>query len=150
MLANIFFGFFVPWIILGAFLYKKDKKTLLLIFPLGATLALTINLFGFYFEFWDFYPLMKVEPMSALPLDLGLYPLLGSYFIFLIQRNIINPFFGILLFAVVVTGMEWAAVKIEKVTYYNGWNIGWTFVSYLVPFTIIYGYYRLVKRLTLY
>lgn len=88
--------------------------------------------------------------MSALPLDLGLYPLLGSYFIFLIQRNIINPFFGILLFAVVVTGMEWAAVKIEKVTYYNGWNIGWTFVSYLVPFTIIYGYYRLVKRLTLY
>jgi hypothetical protein len=142
MLINILFGFFVPWIILGTYLFKKDKKILLLIFPLGSTLALTINLFGFHFEFWDFKPLMEVKPMSALPLDLGLYPLLGCYYIFLTQRYLINPYIGIFLFSFVVTGMEWVAVQFEKVIYYNGWNIGWTFLSYLVPFIIIYCYYR--------
>jgi hypothetical protein len=150
MFINIVYGFFVPWIILGTYLYVKDKKILLLIYPLSAVLALTINLFGFYFDFWDVKPLMRVEPMAVLPLDLGLYPLLGSYLIFLIHKDIMNPYFFILSFAIVVTGMEWIAVKFEKVTYYNEWNICWTFVSYLIPFAIIYNYFRLLKRLNLY
>jgi hypothetical protein len=147
MLINVILGFLIPWIIFGIFLYKKDKKILLIIFPIGATLALTINLIGYQLEYWDFTPILRIEPMSALPLDLGLYPLLACYLIYLIKKLQTNPLTLILIFSIFVTGIEWVGVKLGKVIYHNEWNIGWTFFSYLTAHSVVYFYYVELVRL---
>jgi len=58
MLTNIILGFIIPWVF-GAFLYVKDKKVILTMFPIGATISYTINYFGFHFVFWHITPIMK-------------------------------------------------------------------------------------------
>jgi hypothetical protein len=48
-------------------------------------LAFTVNQWGFYFEFWDVTPILKDETASAIPFNLGIYPVLASFMIYLIK-----------------------------------------------------------------
>lgn len=81
MLTNIILGFIILWVF-GAFLYVKDKKVILTMFPIGAAISYTINYFGFHFGFWHLTPILKDESMSALPLDLGLFALFPCFLVF--------------------------------------------------------------------
>ncbi|WP_407312148.1 CBO0543 family protein [Desulfosporosinus sp. SB140] len=143
MLINILLGFFIPWI-LGISLYRKDKRILLAIFPVGSLMAFTINIFGFYFEFWNLTPILKEKTMAALPMDLGVYPILGCYLIYLVDHKQWNPFLLIAIFAGLTTVFEFMGVVTGKVVYMNHWNIGWSFVSYFIPYTLEVWYYRIL------
>lgn len=146
MLINIIFGFFVPWIA-GIYLGVKTPKTLLLIFPIGAVSSLVINSIGFQLKFWDFTPLIpNDESVSALPLDIGLYPLLACFMIWLINSRPILTVLILFLFILGTTLLEFMALIFGKVTYGNGWNIGYTFLSYLLAFGIVFIYFKLLKR----
>ncbi len=146
MLTNIILGFVIPWLF-GAFLYIKDKKVVLIMFPIGATVSYTINYLGFHFGFWHLTPILKDESMSALPLDLGLFALFPCFLVFAIRHIKNSPVAIILVLTCIATLLEWLGVLFGKVVFGNDWNIGWTFVSYLVPWAICYWYYKVLKKL---
>ena len=146
MLINILLGFFLPWVTVGIYIYKRDKRILLLIFPISALVAFITNELGFYFEFWNLTPILKEESMSALPMNLGIFPLLACCLIYLIKSRNWNPILLILLFSLLTTCLEFIGVITGKVIYMNHWNLGWTFVSYLIAYILEFWYYRILKN----
>jgi hypothetical protein len=79
LFANIFFGFLLSWLF-GIYLIKRDKHTLVTIAPTMAAIAFIFNEVGFYLGWWHLQP-EKLEPLCALPFNLGLYPVLGAYMV---------------------------------------------------------------------
>jgi hypothetical protein len=146
MLVNIIFGFIIPWLV-GIYLVRKSPKILLLIFPVGALISMIINSLGFQMKFWDFTPLIPDDQsVSAMPLDLGLYPLIACFMIRTIFLHRKKTALIMFLFVLFTTLLEYMGLLIGKVTYGNGWNIGYTFLSYLLALGIVYLYFRLLER----
>ncbi len=69
-------GFIVPWIF-GFILYKKESTIVLLIAPIGMTVAFILNEWGTNY-FWQFEPTFRNRSLSALPLNMDFYPVLAS------------------------------------------------------------------------
>jgi hypothetical protein len=144
VLPNIIFGFIIPWFF-GFWLYIKQPKIILLLVPVGSTISFAINQFGFNY-FWRFQPIFKNISFSAIPLDLGIYPVLTSFLIYLIHKKILNKFLIIFLFSFFTTCIEWLGYIMKKVIYLNGWNIFWTFISYTVAYFLGYLYYQILLK----
>lgn len=145
MIINFIFGFAIPWIF-GSWLYIKDRKLVLHIFPVSSMLSLAFNLLGFYF-FWDFKPIFsRVQTISALPLNLGLFPVLGCFMIHYIKNTKLNAFMLIFIFSTIITLSEWIGVEIGRVIYFNDWNIIFTFFSYLTSLLLTYWYYIKIQN----
>jgi hypothetical protein len=146
MLVNIIFGFIIPWLA-AIYLVRKSPKILLLIYPVGALVSMIINSLCFQMKFWDFTPLIPDDQsVSAMPLDLGLYPLLACFLIRTIFLHRKKTVLVMLLFVLFTTLLEYMGLLIGKVSYGNGWNIGYTFLSYLLAFSCVYLYFRLLER----
>lgn len=146
MLFNITVGFIIPWIF-GIYLYKKSRIVVLLIFPITVTISALINDTGYHLELWDFTPhIENDETLSALPLDLGLYPVLSGYLIYWIRKNNRHVVMKMLCFCLITTGLEWVAYLYGKVEYGNHWTIGWTSLSYLFAYVLVYIYYKVLVR----
>lgn len=146
MLFNIIVGFLIPWVF-GIYLYRKSRIIVFLIFPITVTISGLINDTGYHLEFWDFTPLIENdETLSALPLDLGLYPVMAGYMIYWIRKSNRHTFLKIGCFCLATTALEYLALILGKVEYGNHWNIGWTFVSYMLAYSLVYLYYRLLVR----
>lgn len=145
MIFNIVIAFVIPWIFM-IILYFKNKKILLIIAPFQTAIAYTINAIGFYYGFWDLYPFNNKE-IVHLPFDLGIYPMLSVYMIYYIHLKKTNPFTIIFIFTLLTTSIEGAGVIIGNVVYGHGWNIGGTFISYLIPYILNYAYYICLKNL---
>lgn len=140
MIINIILGFIIPWIF-GVILYYKDKKIILTIGPISSILAYTINEFCFHLNFWRLVPVNFNDDITSVSVNLGLYPILGCYLIYYISKKRINSYLVILIFAISTTVGEYFGFLFKLVTYGNGWNIGWTFLSYIIPYLLIYWYY---------
>lgn len=146
MITNIIFGFVIPWIY-GIYLYKKSPIIVWLFCPISAAISALINDIGYHLEFWDFTPLIQNdETLSALPLDLGLYPVLASSLIYWITKNKRHPLLKIAVICFLTSVLEYVGHVFGKVKYGNNWNIGWTFCSYLLAFGLVYLYYKLLLR----
>jgi len=132
-------------LVFGVILYFKDKKTVLIIAPFSGILAYTINEFCFHLNLWRLAPLNIKDDLTTISVNLGLYPILGCYLIYYISRKHINAYLIILIFTIVTTIFEYLGFLFNFVIYGNGWNIGWTFLSYLIPYLLIYWYYLKLK-----
>lgn len=146
MTLNIVLGFILPTL-LSAYLFKKDVKLVMLIYPIAISFACIYNIFGFTLDYWMLKP-DKMGCIAALPMDLGLYPFLSSLLIYLIHHKGFNSKLLILAFAIFTTVAEYVAVLFKHVTYHNGWNIGFTFFSYLTPYVFIHCYYKYFKKIS--
>lgn len=146
MILNTFLAFVLPWTIGILHLYRKDKMLIPLFGPLFTVMAFFINEIGFYFEFWKVAPFPKQKTLSVLPFNIGLYPILASYLIYFIRRHG-NPYLIIFLMTLFTTTLEWIYVLSGRVVYGNGWNLFFTFISYLIPYIIIYQYQLFLSRL---
>jgi hypothetical protein len=144
MVENIIVAFVIPWVLILV-LYFKDKKVLLTIAPFQSAIAYTINAFGFYFGFWDLYPFGHKEIVHV-PFDIGIYPMLSAWMIYFIRRRKDNPFMIIFIFTLLTTGIEGIGLILGRIAYGEWWNIGWTFVSYLIPYLLNYRYYVCLKK----
>lgn len=143
MLFNFIAGFLIPWIA-GIFLIKHDKKTMLIAFPAAGLISLLLNDFGVYKEWWKLSP-KGMESVTTIPFNLGIYPIVAGWMLYCIlqTRFRFNAVLMIALSAALLTGGEFAMVSLGKIKYGNGWNVGWTFVSYLIALALVYGYSRL-------
>ncbi|CAH1215144.1 hypothetical protein PAECIP111891_04216 [Paenibacillus allorhizoplanae] len=139
MLYNIIFGFILPWVLV-LFLIRKQPVLFIIISPITAVISMLINTIGFYFGFWNLKPHFEENPIiSGIPFDMGLYPVLGSLLVYtLSKRNVrLHPIFIIFMFSLFITFLEYLAFHFTFVTYGNGWNIGWTFISYSIAFLCV-------------
>lgn len=148
MTLNIVLGFVIPWIF-GVILYFKDNKTVLIIAPLSSILGYTVNEFCFHLNFWRLVPVNINDDFTSISVNLGLYPILGCYLIYYISKKQTNSYLIILIFTMLTTILEYFGVLFDLVTYGNGWNLGWTFISYLIPYLLIYFYYIKLKAIKL-
>lgn len=145
MALNIILGFIIPWFF-GIILYKKDKKTLLVIAPFMSVWGFILNTALFYLNFNRIVPLIN-DDITTMTLNLGLYPILGCYLIYYIQIKKTSPYIIILIFTFMTTAAEYLGLMFGLVTYDNGWNIGWTFLSYIPPYLTGYWYYCKLRKI---
>lgn len=111
MFINTLFGLLVPWIA-ALFLLKKDLRIFLLTAPFAAVVAFTFDVLGIYFQFWRIDPKNEIEMFAALPMYLGIYPILTAYLFYFIKRTGRNPAFWILIFSLLTTVIEFIGVMI--------------------------------------
>ncbi|KAB2951533.1 hypothetical protein F9B85_12060 [Heliorestis acidaminivorans] len=128
-------------------MYRKDKFIVLLTAPIASAIAFLFNELGFALGFWLLYPIYDHVSISALPFNLGFYPVVASFFGYLLIRRSMSPPWLILLFPTALTVGETIVYYLGLVTYFNGWHMGWTFVSYLAWILIIYFYLKAIYPL---
>ncbi|MCT8136717.1 hypothetical protein H1D32_02485 [Anaerobacillus sp. CMMVII] len=145
MFLNILFGFIIPWIF-GLKLYDKDKKSLLLIGPFASVVAFTFDVIG-QAKFWRTKPIYKTKLVSSIPVHLGVYPISAGYLTYFLRKRNLNSVLVIAIFSFILTLFELVSVKLKRVRYQNGWNIYWTFVSYLIAGGLCYWYNKQLKKL---
>ncbi len=143
LIFHIVVGLIVP-LLFAIWLYKKERKIVIIIFPLAIVVSLLFNIVGFYMGWWLVHPILKINCVTALAYDLGMYPVLGSFLILAIKKLFGFRFLLILIFSFATTFFEWIAVLLEIVEYGQGWNIFWTFISYFVAYFLVYLYYLCV------
>jgi hypothetical protein len=144
ILVNIIMGFIVPWIF-GFILYKKESTIVLLIAPIGMTVAFILNEWGTNY-FWQFEPIFRNRSLSALPLNMGFYPVLASFLVYLKIKKRVNTSLLLICFTLFTTSFEGIGLIFGKVEYFNTWSIIGTFISYLIAYIVIYGYYRILVK----
>ncbi|VUG07055.1 hypothetical protein PPOLYM_03463 [Paenibacillus polymyxa] len=138
MTLNFIAGFIIPWILGLGFI--KDRKLLFVFVPITVALSTVINTIGFNY-FWFLSPRFRNVSFSALPFDLGLYPIVICSMLYFISSKGTKAAPSIVLTSVFLTVIEWIFKEFNRVTYFNGWNIFWTFISYVVPAVVLYLYY---------
>lgn len=146
MLFNILIAFVLPWTVGILHLYKKEKTIIPLIGSFYCVVAFVINEFGLYCGFWRTAPFFNQKTLSALPFNVGLYPILAGYLIFFIKKTK-RPYLMVFFISLFTTLLEITLVLDGKVIYGNGWNIIWTFFSYIIPYMWVYWYYLYLKKL---
>ncbi|MDA7027557.1 hypothetical protein PJ311_13280 [Bacillus sp. CLL-7-23] len=142
MIFNIFFGFLVPWSI---FLYHK-KKPALIVLLLSALISFLINDIGFSLKLWTVKP-FEYAVVSMIPYNLGLFTVVGIYMIQFIALHQ-KPLFYIIFTSLLLTVFEFGLCMIGQLNYGNGWNIMFTFFSYLLSTTLLYLLARLTNQLS--
>lgn len=138
----LFFG--IP-LMFGIFLFYKDSRIFLTIFTFSCMLAFTANTFGIYKGYWNIYPYNK-SYFSYIPLNIGLYPIFGTCFIYLIHRTKINKFVLLLSFSFISTVFKWIMLYFGRVAYGNGWNLYYSFISFFVIYYLGYLFYLALKK----
>ncbi|WP_157264826.1 CBO0543 family protein [Paenibacillus oryzisoli] len=146
ILFNILIGFVVPWL-LGLAWFKKAPTIAILISPISAIVSTIINDIGYHVDFWDFTPKIEDdETISALPFDIGLYPLAACVGIYWIDFKKKHPLGVLIVLSFILTCLEYIVYLLGKLEYNHGWTIGWTFVSYFIAVTSVYGFYALARK----
>src|SRR3954452_2265351 len=139
MRFNIWGGLIIPWI-LGIGLLKKNKE-LVGIVPFVWVVATFVCLWGDYKKYWIVIPkLKKRQYLTAMPFNLGLYPIASVLMVYLIKKTK-NNILWISIFSLLTTVSEFCMVLFGKVRYGNDWNTIKTFFLYLVPYYLVYKYY---------
>ncbi|WP_034327354.1 hypothetical protein [Alkaliphilus transvaalensis] len=137
-------GFIIPWIA-GIYLAKKNPLILLVVAPLGSAIAHIFNRLGLSLGFWRVQP-FEYSAFSTLPMDIGVYSILASFLVYVIIENQEKTHYFIFSFSLITTIMEYAWLVLNFVVYDNYWNIFHTFLSYLLAYYLVYGYYLLLKK----
>ncbi|MGH0601781.1 CBO0543 family protein [Bacillus mycoides] len=146
MLFNILIAFVLPWAVGILHLYKKERRIIPLIGSFFCVVAFVVNEFGLYCGFWRIAPFFDQKNWSALPFNIGIYPILASYLIFFIKKTK-RPYLMVFFISLFTTFLEMTLVLSGKVVYGNGWNIIWTFLSYIIPYMWVYWYYLYLRKL---
>lgn len=144
MLLNIVIGLIIPWLF-GLKLYFKDRNLFLITMPFSSSLALVINAWGFNKDYWNLFP-FELQHISDLPFNIGLYPIIAVYMLCIIRKIKLNPYIIILSTALLTTFLEFLGLLTGRVFYANGWNIIYTFFSYLLPYVLTYYYYLYFRK----
>lgn len=144
MIFNLIVFFIIPWL-LGTVLYYKDGRIFLTFFCFFSMLAFTANTIGVYLGLWNIYPYDK-SFFSFIPLNLGLYPIAGVLFIYMIHNVKINNFIILLTFTIFSTIIEWLMGLSDKAAYGNGWNIYYTCITFLISYYLGYLFYITLKK----
>ncbi|WP_369803481.1 CBO0543 family protein [Cohnella sp. OV330] len=129
---------------IGLFFIKKASRVMLLSFPISAYLGLLFNDIGVAMKWWSLVP-SKLESIATLPYSLGLYPVVVSLMYQFVYPKLKATGF-IILTAILLTLCELCFMLLGHVDYEDGWNTGWTLVSYMIACCIVFVNMKLLKK----
>ncbi|SDZ83307.1 hypothetical protein SAMN05421743_101356 [Thalassobacillus cyri] len=141
MFLNIIVGTMIPWIICIYF-FTKEPRLVILLFPVGATIAFLINDLGQVF-FWTVTPDYLNPSLSIVPYNIGYYPMLAIIFAYVLIKSRIRPVYLVFLFTLAASCMEYIGLVAGKVDYHSGWNILLTALTYPIGFILCILYIKL-------
>ncbi|WP_028784308.1 hypothetical protein [Thalassobacillus devorans] len=144
MWMNVLLGLLIPWGIL-IYLFMKSPLLVILMYPLGVTIAFVANDWGFDLV-WEVKPIYNNPSLSAIPISLGYFPMVTSIFAYVREKTLIDIWTLILSFSLLTTFIEFLVLWSGKIHYYNGWNILWTYVTYLAGFIVVHVYVNILKK----
>ncbi|KSU84438.1 hypothetical protein GA0061096_0526 [Fictibacillus enclensis] len=144
MIYQVIVGLIIPWMV-GTYLCFKKPKFMLMIVPIGISTAFLINDWGFNY-FWRLKHSYKNLSLASVPYNIGLFPILGCLFISSIHYTKLNTFLSLILFTIFTTLIEFWALKEGEIIYRNGWNIGFTAISYFIGYLVVFIYYKLLRK----
>lgn len=126
-----------PWILFWIISDKSQLRRLFISGTFAAMLALIVDIFQHNFRWWtlkeEILPMLNV----VLSADLGLYPVQAMLLVqFLPSNKDYWPYYIIGLSCFNTAG-EYILHRLDELIYMNGWNYGWTFLSYLIPFSLV-------------
>lgn len=142
ILFSLMVLFIIPWI-LGIYLIQRDNKLLIMYGPIASAIAFIHNEIGLHFEWWSLHP-KDMELMIALISNIGVYPVSGCFMLYFLRQN--KAYLSVFIFAAILTTLVYTFSLLNKVQFHHGWNIGWTFLSYLTANTLLYFYYLLYQN----
>ncbi|QSF46984.1 hypothetical protein [Paenibacillus tianjinensis] len=145
MLLNILLGFILPWCF-GQYLLIKKPTFAIQVSIIGALLAFLVNDVGFHMNWWYVTP-KDYGTISFIPYNFGIFALFSVFTLNLIN-NFGRAWIVIPVMSLVKTVLESTLVFTGKVVYQNDWNLGFTYVSYLIPCTASYLIYSFLKKRT--
>lgn len=143
MLMNVILGWIIPWCI-GSYFLSRDRAVFLHIAPIASVIAFVFNEVGYQMQWWSVTP-TGWGVLSILPYNLGVFPVIPCLLIYTVRRSSWSPLLLLLLFTLCKTLLEFCVVLIGIVNYHHGWNVGWTFVSYLLACSMCYGWYQVIR-----
>ncbi len=144
MILNFILFLVIP-LALGIFIYHKSSVIFLTGFTFSCLLSFTFNTLGVYFGFWNVYPYSQ-SYFSYLPLNLGLYPIMGTLYLYLLHRVKLNKAILLLSFAVISTTFKIILIYFGRAVYGKGWSSIYTFFSFLVLYYLGYLFYLTLSR----
>lgn len=145
MLLNILLGFILPWLF-GLHLLKRNQPFVIQASIIGALLAFLFNDVGFHMNWWYVTP-KDYSTISFIPYNFGIFAVF-SVFTLHLTNKVGRAWIVIPVVTFVKTVLESALVFTGKVVYQNDWNIGFTYVSYLIACTASYVIYSFLKNRT--
>ncbi|WP_051353071.1 hypothetical protein [Thalassobacillus devorans] len=141
MFVNILIGIIIPWMICIYF-FTKEPRLVILLFPVGATIAFLINDLG-QVLFWTVTPIHLNPSLSIVPYNIGYFPMLAIIFTYVLIKSSIRPVYLVFLFTIATTGIEFISLMMGKVDYHSGWNIWLTALTYPIGFILCILYIKL-------
>ncbi|HEX3030555.1 MAG TPA: hypothetical protein VHT34_14935 [Clostridia bacterium] len=144
MILNFTIFLVIP-LALAIFIYHKNSTVFLTGFTFTCLLAFTFNTLGVYFGFFNVYPFSQ-SYFSYIPLNLGLYPVMGTLYLYLLHTVKLNKAILLLSFAVISTAFKMVLLYFGRAVYGNGWNSFYTFISFLVAYYLGYLFYLTLSR----
>ncbi|TMV51980.1 hypothetical protein FE783_03270 [Paenibacillus mesophilus] len=138
------FGFIIPWLF-GCYLLKNDLKTLITIGPVASLISFAVNDFGVHIQWWSHEP-AHLGSLSLFTSNVGLFPIVACFMIHFVNLHQEKYKVAIFISAVLLSALEGVSLVLNKVNYTNGWNFGWTFISYILSLAIIYRYNLLLIK----
>lgn len=120
---------------------------MLFILPVASMIAFIFNDLGVSLGFWDLKPIhAENESISALPLNIGIYPVVSCFMIYIITKIRSRHYLVILSFSLCLTLAEYITFLVGYALYSHKWNIFFTFLSYAAAFLLVYAYYNHIKN----
>lgn len=102
-----------------------------------------------HWGYWRVTPIYADEAsFSTLPFNMGVYPVMASFMVYLIEKRRWSSLLALLTFTVVTTVAELGAVWLGKVFYGAGWNVIFTFFSYFAAYLLVYVYAKISMKTT--
>lgn len=134
----VFISFFLfPWSIFIILVKKSKFRTLFLTGIFASMLALLVNVLRHNFNWWSFNDVLISTIDVQIFADLGLYPVEAMLLINFLPKKLYKWPIFIILFSIFNTFSEAILINKNYLYYHNGWNIYYTFISYVIPFTLV-------------
>ncbi|MCA0970667.1 hypothetical protein LCM20_08715 [Halobacillus litoralis] len=145
MFFNFIIGFIIPWSI-AILLCRRVPMLFLTVAPVMSFISITCNQIGMAAGFWTLNPQTDLLIFNSINIDMGFNPATGLIFTYMIYFLKWKRWIVYLGFIIFLNGAEMTALFFEKVEYSQGWNISYTFLTYVVGLLFVDLYFTLLKK----
>lgn len=145
MLTNILLGFIFPWVV-GINYFRRNLSFVLHVSTIAALIAFLFNDIGYFMKWWYVEP-KSYGTLSFIPYNLGVIAIIPVFAMYHINNGR-RIWMTIPLASLLLTILEGLLLLTGEVVYSSGWNLGWTYISYLIALMAEYIIYSLTKTNT--
>ncbi len=142
---NFIVGFIIPWSI-AILMCRRVPILFFTVVPFISFISITCNQIGMALGFWTLYPQTDLLIFNSINIDLGFNPASALIFTYMIYFRKWKRWIVYLVFILLLNGAEMTALFFDKVAYGHGWNMAFTFITYVIGLIFLDFYFTLFKK----